>query len=314
MNTCPYCEARTRPGDQFCLHCGNRLPMGGVVSAQASLAMEQSSAGIPAGIGQLAEAQRMGELIALHQRQYRNTPILSSCGITSLVGFMIFAFVLFPLLASGQFALLMWPLLAYPLLLALLYGGLYLRFKRRQLAHRQDQIALYAEGFIVLDSGIPTAYRWENLASIQRGVPLSEGEGIGDIDQIEIKTFQKTTFRLYPTMPASARADICDRIERGFVSSHLPHVIAEYNAGQEVVIHTLVISQTGIRDTTNNDTERLPWPLVEKAEVDSTRVSIRKEGRTSDWYHSLICTFPNAALLKALLEYRQESRPANRHE
>ncbi|MGH2510442.1 MAG: zinc-ribbon domain-containing protein, partial [Ktedonobacteraceae bacterium] len=26
MDTCPYCGAETRPGDNFCLNCGNRLP------------------------------------------------------------------------------------------------------------------------------------------------------------------------------------------------------------------------------------------------------------------------------------------------
>ncbi len=25
METCPYCNAETRPGDNFCLNCGHRL-------------------------------------------------------------------------------------------------------------------------------------------------------------------------------------------------------------------------------------------------------------------------------------------------
>ena len=25
MDKCPYCSAETRPGDNFCLNCGNRL-------------------------------------------------------------------------------------------------------------------------------------------------------------------------------------------------------------------------------------------------------------------------------------------------
>ncbi|HEY0753039.1 MAG TPA: FHA domain-containing protein [Ktedonobacteraceae bacterium] len=29
MDKCPYCNAETRPGDNFCLNCGNRLPVGG---------------------------------------------------------------------------------------------------------------------------------------------------------------------------------------------------------------------------------------------------------------------------------------------
>ena len=29
MDKCPYCNAETRPGDNFCLNCGNRLPIAG---------------------------------------------------------------------------------------------------------------------------------------------------------------------------------------------------------------------------------------------------------------------------------------------
>ncbi|HXR65101.1 MAG TPA: FHA domain-containing protein [Ktedonobacteraceae bacterium] len=36
MDKCPYCNAETRPGDNFCLNCGNRLPMPGSGPQQAS--------------------------------------------------------------------------------------------------------------------------------------------------------------------------------------------------------------------------------------------------------------------------------------
>jgi pSer/pThr/pTyr-binding forkhead associated (FHA) protein len=35
MDKCPYCGAETRPGDNFCLNCGNRLPVAGNVPQQA---------------------------------------------------------------------------------------------------------------------------------------------------------------------------------------------------------------------------------------------------------------------------------------
>jgi pSer/pThr/pTyr-binding forkhead associated (FHA) protein len=41
MDKCPYCGAETRPGDNFCLNCGNRLPAPGGAPQQA-----------PAGIGE----------------------------------------------------------------------------------------------------------------------------------------------------------------------------------------------------------------------------------------------------------------------
>jgi pSer/pThr/pTyr-binding forkhead associated (FHA) protein len=36
MDKCPYCGAETRPGDNFCLNCGNRLPAAGGASQQAA--------------------------------------------------------------------------------------------------------------------------------------------------------------------------------------------------------------------------------------------------------------------------------------
>lgn len=36
MDKCPYCNAETRPGDNFCLNCGNRLPVAGSAPQQAS--------------------------------------------------------------------------------------------------------------------------------------------------------------------------------------------------------------------------------------------------------------------------------------
>lgn len=35
MDKCPYCGAETRPGDNFCLNCGNRLPAAGGAAQQA---------------------------------------------------------------------------------------------------------------------------------------------------------------------------------------------------------------------------------------------------------------------------------------
>lgn len=39
MDKCPYCGAETRPGDNFCLNCGNRLPVAGGAPQQAPAGM-----------------------------------------------------------------------------------------------------------------------------------------------------------------------------------------------------------------------------------------------------------------------------------
>ena len=43
MDKCPYCGAETRPGDNFCLNCGNRLPAPGGAPQQAPAGMGEST-------------------------------------------------------------------------------------------------------------------------------------------------------------------------------------------------------------------------------------------------------------------------------
>jgi pSer/pThr/pTyr-binding forkhead associated (FHA) protein len=43
MDKCPYCGAETRPGDNFCLNCGNRLPAAGGAPQQAPGGMGEAT-------------------------------------------------------------------------------------------------------------------------------------------------------------------------------------------------------------------------------------------------------------------------------
>jgi hypothetical protein len=47
MDKCPFCSAETRPGDNFCLNCGNRLQTS-TPSPQAAAAMVESTVPAPA--------------------------------------------------------------------------------------------------------------------------------------------------------------------------------------------------------------------------------------------------------------------------
>ncbi|HEY0755076.1 MAG TPA: DUF6585 family protein [Ktedonobacteraceae bacterium] len=249
---------------------------------------------VPAQLQQIAETQHMGECVAVYPRKFETYPIPVAIFVTFLVGLATLALPL---------TILSWSF--YLLLLLLLFLTIYVPLFRARIIHRQDQIVLYAAGFITFLGRVATAYRWETIESVLRGTAQSEGEGIGDIDEIVVKAGTKKC-KLSKDMSQHARADLCDRVERGYVSYHLPHVIARYNGGEEIAFgstpaDTLFFSQAGFRDAQ----EALPWALVEKAEVGPALIVIRKEGRTSDWYHKLICNVPNAALLKALLEYQR---------
>src|SRR5579863_3044616 len=47
MDKCPFCSAETRPGDNFCLNCGNRLQIS-TPSSQAAVAMVEPTVPAPA--------------------------------------------------------------------------------------------------------------------------------------------------------------------------------------------------------------------------------------------------------------------------
>ena len=59
MNTsaCPYCGAETRPGDNFCLNCGNRLLPATPSPQQAQPAVGESTLPAQEGWGQMAQGQ-----------------------------------------------------------------------------------------------------------------------------------------------------------------------------------------------------------------------------------------------------------------
>src|SRR5947209_12518147 len=56
-STCPYCSADTRPGDNFCLNCGNRLLPATPSPQQAQPAVGESTVPAQEGWGQLAQGQ-----------------------------------------------------------------------------------------------------------------------------------------------------------------------------------------------------------------------------------------------------------------
>ena len=56
-STCPYCGAETRPGDNFCLNCGNRLLPATPSPQQAQPAVGESTLPAQEGWGQVAQGQ-----------------------------------------------------------------------------------------------------------------------------------------------------------------------------------------------------------------------------------------------------------------
>ncbi len=56
-STCPYCSAETRPGDNFCLNCGNRLLPATPSPQQAQPAVGESTLPAQEGWGQMVQGQ-----------------------------------------------------------------------------------------------------------------------------------------------------------------------------------------------------------------------------------------------------------------
>src|SRR2546423_15139066 len=56
-STCPYCSAETRPGDNFCLNCGNRLLPATPSPQQAQPAVGEATLPAQEAWGQMVQGQ-----------------------------------------------------------------------------------------------------------------------------------------------------------------------------------------------------------------------------------------------------------------
>ena len=173
---------------------------------------------------------------------------------------------------------------------------------RSAMRHRFDQVVMYAEGFVYLNGSLLPVTRWEQIAKVWRGTkvhPEGGEAGLGDVDILRLQKFDGTEFELTTGWEKHDRAVLCDTVESEFVCVALPRTLEDYRSGKNTYFGTLMVNRTAL----NDGKEELPWGRVAKIEVSSDYVTIRKEGRTSDWFRALIPDVPNACLLKELLGY-----------
>ncbi|WP_376796241.1 DUF6585 family protein [Thermogemmatispora sp.] len=173
----------------------------------------------------------------------------------------------------------------------------------------RSRIDLFSNGFLWSSPLSRQTFRWEEIQTLWRGTfRATQPQGVETIDTIKVKHRNGSVFEISTVTQLNEheRARICDIIESYFVSFHLPNLLERYQRGEILNFDPLFVSRSGL----SNKGDFLPWSQVEAIESGPERIVIRREGRTSDWYHTWVPRQPNACLLKALLELLQM---ASRH-
>lgn len=258
---------------------------------------------IPASVAQLAEANHLGAMVAVYY-----TSKLSAIGLflggLALIGFIALTCIALPFV--GEWIIYVGIVGG---LLALLVIGTIRQYVGEKL-HRHDLMVIYRDGLAVRDGPETRVLRWEQIETLHRGNIATDENGtkrIQEIDVLRLLGSDGVSYKIERTKASSKspsshlHAKVCDTIESGFVESHLPGVWERYDAGQEISFGEISLSQRGFRD----QIETLQWTSVVSAEVGAEWLTIRKEGRTSDWYHKMLPEVPNACLLKEMLTTRR---------
>ncbi|WP_069805326.1 DUF6585 family protein [Thermogemmatispora onikobensis] len=168
----------------------------------------------------------------------------------------------------------------------------------------RSRLDLFSNGFIHTSPLNQQIFPWKEIKTLWRGTYENSSDtqsaGVQDIDTIKIRDKQGRGFEIstFHKLSEHERARICDTIESYFVATHLPALLEGYQRGEILNFDPLYVSRDGLL----NKGDFLPWSQVEKIEIGPERIVIRREGRTSDWYHTWVPLQPNACLLKALVE------------
>ena len=260
--------------------------------------MQQSATSSPlitAEIQQLAEKNHLGEPVIIYDK--RKNPGRNAWGMF-MAGLVLVIFISITGIALLFFFPQIYELaIAIMMIIVLL---LTVRVYRSAAIHRNDLLLVYDEGILSINGPEIKALHWVEIQSIARGqIYTREGiKTVQDIDTMTIVGPDETKYELDRSLPDHQRARASDLVERAFIDHKLPVILERYQAGQEIAFGILQISQKGIRD----QNETLPWSSVESITVGPEWVTIREEGRTSEWFHKMLPDVPNARLLKEFME------------
>lgn len=250
---------------------------------------------IPVSIQQMADAERLGEVMAIVDK--RKKPIQHALGVFFMGAVWVGAIALSAIgLAFTSFNTYLILLLVMFLFLVLFTFVGYLYAINRT----NDQVVIYDHGLVAIEMGMKRVLHWDKIDQAFRGTLATPQHGrkhLSDIDTILISSQDKHVYGIDTKLPKHLRARICDAMEHGLIESRLMGMADIYEKGGELHFGMLKLSKKGFDD----GREILPWSDVERIEVGPEHVVIRQKRRTSDWYNKWSPEVANACLLREMV-------------
>jgi hypothetical protein len=252
-------------------------------------------AGISVSIRQMAEAERLGEVMAVVDK--RKNP-MQDAFVDFFLGVLLIGFIALTTIALAFFIFQIY-LTAIGVMLFILAIIVFARY-RDAIKRTDDQMVIYDNGLVTLERGEGRTLRWDKIHQVFRGTLTAPEHGkkyLSDIDTMKIYGPDEQMYTIDAKLPKRLRAKICDKVESALIESRLMWMEDIYEREGELHFGTLKLSKKGFDD----GEEMLPWSSVEHIEVGQEHVIIRQEGRTSDWYHKWLPDVANACLLREMV-------------
>ena len=165
--------------------------------------------------------------------------------------------------------------------------------------HHGTTIYLYKEGFILAERSKNEIVRWEQVSAFWQSITRPYINGISAktryFYRIQTRENRKYTFG----DNVSDIAEMGQKLTREITRTLLPGVIAAYESGETVSFGKFRINKQGISERQKT----LPWNRVERIEVETGRILLKKRGQYLNWSNVLVAEIPNALVLVELVGY-----------
>jgi hypothetical protein len=98
-------------------------------------------------------------------------------------------------------------------------------------------------------------------------------------------------------------------VEHAVIKQQFPLLLADYEAGQQIIFPGLCITQQYIYSSS----EKLPWDQIGKIEVNQEKLIIKERDTSEDWLSLPISLLPNLCILEELLRYSKQEQKLDTH-
>lgn len=165
---------------------------------------------------------------------------------------------------------------------------------------RKITISLYTGGFIYREGREKKVVPWSRIRLVQRQVSLLRKK---QRCFYTVKLHNTDTLVSLPMIVADVEL-LGNAIEKEMVKQLLPEVLAEYQAGKNIVFPGLCITQQYVC----NSEEKLYWSQLSEIRVNKEQLIIKEKESLHNWLAVSVSQIPNLCVLEALLKHIKQEQ------